>query len=397
MEIKVEIEPKTNPEPDLTATDPYVKEVLTLAGDKTLFSKSPEELKMLRKSLLRESLKYFVRQNPDYYIPLLENLDISPDTADLKDLVTLAIPSDILRGDTYKKMMVNHSFEGGTVYCSSGTTGQAPITVYKSPLDQKIANLAIPHLVSHTIGYQLNGGLMLMLCPPALMTSVLFGVTHQYYTSRGITIIYGAFARETLVSKALPAMTLDTEALHKFIESPVEPKYIFSAPVAMKKLIEYLEEESLTIDLGKGGYINTGGGAKGTGVTLKDLWAMREGKIFARTAHGEKIPAPWYDGIGHTEGILILFGERNSLLKVPHPLEEVFIVDDTFEIVEEGQGFAAHWNPLNTTYFEAFYPGDFYQLDSAQNYYGKAFTFVRRLDLGKGKVIRPGCGALVME
>ncbi len=390
---------KVNPEETRSiVNDPYVKKVSALAGDKTLFSKSPHALKTLRRTLLKESLHYFIRRNPEYYTPLLDALGITPDTAVLEDLVALSIPSDVLRGDTYKKMMINPVVKGGAVYHSSGTTGQFPITVYKSPLDQNMINLAVPQLVSHQIGYQLNGGLLLMLCPSEMVSSVLFGVTAHYYESRGIKVLYGACMKEpTSLSEGLPSMTLNNQVISDFIHAPIEPKYIFSAPVGMKKLLEYAKKESLTIDLGKGGFINTGGGAKGTGITLETLWQMREDTICAQNEKGEVIPAPWYDGIGHTEGLLILFGKKNSLSKVPHPLEEVFIVDEQFKIIEEGQGFAAHWNPLNTTYFEAFYPGDFYQVEDASNFYGKTFTFVRRLDLGKGKVIRPGCGALVMQ
>lgn len=66
-------------------------------NDKSLFSKSPDYLSKLRKSLLREALDYFSRHS-DYYSELFERLEISPKDAELEDLAKLAIPSDILRG-----------------------------------------------------------------------------------------------------------------------------------------------------------------------------------------------------------------------------------------------------------------------------------------------------------
>jgi len=77
--------------------DPYVEKIWDLMNDKSLFSRSPDYLIKLRRSLLRDALSYFSR-NSDYYRELFERLEINPRDAELEDLAMLAIPSDILRG-----------------------------------------------------------------------------------------------------------------------------------------------------------------------------------------------------------------------------------------------------------------------------------------------------------
>lgn len=66
-------------------------------NDESLFSKSPDYLSKLRKSLFRDALNYFSRHS-DYYRELFERLEVSPRDAELEDLAKLAVPSDILRG-----------------------------------------------------------------------------------------------------------------------------------------------------------------------------------------------------------------------------------------------------------------------------------------------------------
>jgi len=377
--------------------DPYIKKVLQLAGDKSLFSKTPGELKKLRRDLLRDSLGYFIRHNQKYYKPLLRNLGIIPEKAELKDLVRLAIPSDLLRENYCKKMSIREMLRNSEVFRSSGTTANERITVYKSPIDEQVNNIAIPNYVSNHVGFELNGGLVLMLASPKNLKSIaLFGNPDKYYKARGFQVIYGIKCPDKTgtLSKELKTMKLNKKAINKFIKSKIEPKVIFSAPAGIQQLLEYLSANSIQINLGKNGYINTGGGTKANpALTLKKLRQKRKNLIFAFDRKGKKIPAPWYDGIGHTEGIMILLSGKNSDKRVPHPLEEVFLVNRNGKLIREGTGMAGHWNPLNATYFEAFYPGDVYQVKKNRNYYGKSFSYKRRLVLGD--VLRPGCGASI--
>ncbi|MGB9727614.1 MAG: hypothetical protein ACPLZF_04315 [Nitrososphaeria archaeon] len=57
--------------------DPYVEKVWNLIGDRSLFQKSPDYLRSLRKSLFRDALKFF-SSNSEYYASLFERLNINP-------------------------------------------------------------------------------------------------------------------------------------------------------------------------------------------------------------------------------------------------------------------------------------------------------------------------------
>ena len=134
-----------------------------------------------------------------------------------------------------------------------------------------------------------------------------------------------------------------------------------------------------------------------TFLPLDALRELRLGKVVAKDRKDKCIPAPWFDGLGHTEGLLICLTRANQDVRVPHPLEEVFLVDEGLQLVERGEGFAGHWNPLNTTYFEAFYPGDVYRAVDDDGYYGRGFIYVRRAPLGESECVCPGCSAVVED
>ncbi|MEM3786440.1 MAG: hypothetical protein QXZ59_03570, partial [Nitrososphaeria archaeon] len=56
--------------------DPYVEKVWNLIGDRSLFQKSPDYLRSLRKSLFRDALKFF-SANSEYYANLFERLSMN--------------------------------------------------------------------------------------------------------------------------------------------------------------------------------------------------------------------------------------------------------------------------------------------------------------------------------
>ncbi|MEM2087499.1 MAG: hypothetical protein QXF52_02340 [Thermoproteota archaeon] len=95
--------------------DPYVENIWSLMNDRSLFSKSPDYLRKLRRSLLRDALSFFSRHS-DYYLELLERLNISPKDAELDDVAKLAIPSDILRGEGHKQFLIKDIEENGEYF-----------------------------------------------------------------------------------------------------------------------------------------------------------------------------------------------------------------------------------------------------------------------------------------
>jgi hypothetical protein len=80
--------------------EPYVRKVWELINDNTLFSKSPDYLASLRRSLLRDALAFFGEKSA-YYRNLYDRLHITPRNADFPDLAKLAIPS-YAPGDGHK-------------------------------------------------------------------------------------------------------------------------------------------------------------------------------------------------------------------------------------------------------------------------------------------------------
>jgi phenylacetate-CoA ligase len=65
--------------------DPYVEKIWGLMNDRSLFSKSPDYLSKIRRTLLRDALSFFSRHS-DYYLELFERLSISSKDAELENV-----------------------------------------------------------------------------------------------------------------------------------------------------------------------------------------------------------------------------------------------------------------------------------------------------------------------
>ena len=227
--------------------DPYVKEVYELACDKSLFYKSPEELRKKRRDIFRKSLDYFSRHNEEYYIPLLENLDIQLSTAELEDLVDIAVPSDQFRGDGQKKYMIKDVPKGGPTYRSSETTGKDPVTVYRSPIDLVIERGVDGGLIDYFCGHELNEGEALFFATPELKETMGFiGGFSDLLETRGIDVKYGMKVEDVEGARTIwEKLRPDRKAIASFYRSKKEPKYIISAPVGIYKTLRSFEEGGL--------------------------------------------------------------------------------------------------------------------------------------------------------
>ncbi|MEM3466326.1 MAG: hypothetical protein QW566_07650, partial [Candidatus Jordarchaeales archaeon] len=162
-------------------------------NDKGLFSKSPDYLSKLRKSLFRDALNYFSRHS-DYYRELFERLEVSPRDAEPEDLAKLAIPSDILRGEGHKQFLIKDVEENGEYFMSSGTTNPNPVKIYRSPLDLAIMIRGNTFLFEYVYGKEVENekGIALFMAAPELRYRLNFvAFVHLTLESKKIPLLYG--------------------------------------------------------------------------------------------------------------------------------------------------------------------------------------------------------------
>jgi len=395
--------------------DPYVTKILELSKDKSLYEKSSSALEQLRLQLFRDSLDYFSRNNSEYVV-MLENLDINPKSVEFEDLVDIAVTSDFFRGDGQKKYIIGDVPLGGPSFQSSGTSGKDPVRIYRSPIDILVQRDVNTNGAESVLGHELNGGEAMFLAAPELKDFTSFvAFVEDAFSIRDIDIKYGMKVVEdpnarTIWEKLRP----DTKTISSFYKSKQEPKYLMTAPVGIYRTIKQFEDASPflkyiiyglylrvpPIKLGKGGAIFTGGGIKGSDIpSMEKIMEMSKEKIVAKDENNRTIPAPFIDCLSHTENLAVLFSKPNSLVKMPHPLSHVFLVDkETFKPIEGyGKGVVGIFNPFTTTYLEAFYPGDMMERVPDDNYYGSGFLFKRRLTKEEGWDLERACGGGLEE
>ena len=418
---------------------PYVRMVIESITDKSLFKMSKNDLADKRKMLLREHLKY-LRDQSDFYADMLKNVGVNPDNATIEDIIKLAISSNQWRGDGYRKYLippiqnfaekaehVDDPEKYGKWVRSSGTTGQVPVRVYRSQLDLAIQEHADIAIVANFIASKESGiGLILAAEEMKYDLGFIYGV-EDFLKQRGAEVVWGMQIDETVEAKTIFAkMRPDKKAIASFLKSEVEPKFILTAPVGIWQMLKGQDAVNKLrgikgffakkmsgldkpIDLGKGGVLFSGGGTKSIAMPpLEELISSSRERIIARDEHGNQIPAPWIDTLAQTENITLLTscsqwkdGQLvlpDSLLKTPHPLAEVVLVDPrTHKIVGPGQeGEFLYYNPFSLSVLEAFYPGEIGRTHKKDNCYGQSFEFVRSLQVDEGGLDR-ACGGKMEE
>jgi phenylacetate-coenzyme A ligase PaaK-like adenylate-forming protein len=152
--------------------DPFVERVWESVQGDSLFHKTPDQLRTIRTQMTRESLLFFKRHS-SYYSELFERLDIEPSTAGIEDLAKLAVPSDMLRGEGHRPFLIPDVEPEGESFQSSGTTGKAPVKLYRSPLDLAIMVKANALLFEYVYGDVLDQGkgVALFMAAPELRWS----------------------------------------------------------------------------------------------------------------------------------------------------------------------------------------------------------------------------------
>jgi hypothetical protein len=398
--------------------DPFVERIWDLVQSDSLFNKSPDHLLDLRKQMTRESLLFFKRKS-NYYSELFERLEINPATAGIEDLAKLAVPSDMLRGEGHKPFLIPGVEPEGESFQSSGTTGRAPVKLYRSPLDLAVMVKANALLFEYVYGDVLDQGkgLALFMAAPELRYRLSFvAFVELALESKGIELIYGMDLQEGMEGdKPWQKLEPNRKRIMRFLKSKAEPKLFFTAPAGVymlakrneeltwpKYIIQKLATGSPPVRLGKGGAIVTGGGTKGF-VDLPpydQIVSISRKHFTSSTKKGELRPAPFMDVLGMTETLTAMIDHYGVMEKVPHPLSEVFLLDPrSFKPLEgEGkEGVLCIFNPFTTSWLECFYPGDIMSYKTSDRFYGKEFMFQRRLTIKEGWELQRACGGSLEE
>lgn len=393
---------------------PHIKRMWDLVDDPRLFQMSVDALAQLRLSLSRDALAFFKEQS-SYYAQLYENLGIDPRTAELEDLAKLMIPADMLRGEGQKPLLVRDLEEGGKWFTSSGTTGKTPVRVYRSPLDLAIMIKANTALFEYVYGGTLEPGkgIALFMAAEELKDVLNFvAFVDMTLENKGIELLYGMDLVEgegTMWQRLVP----NKEKLLRFLKSKKEPKLFFSAPAGVHLLSQRFEKMGLfqrimyrlasgapPIDLGRGGVVVTGGGTKGFS-DLPPYPEMVEGarrQFRSRAADGAEVPTHFMDVLGMTETLTALIDNHGAMEKVPHPLQQVLLLDPaSFTPIDGDRGILGVFTPYTTSWMEAFYPGDIMVGRPSGRYYGREFIYERRLTADEGWDLQRACGGTMEE
>ncbi|MEM3138168.1 MAG: hypothetical protein QW760_06575 [Thermofilaceae archaeon] len=395
-----------------------MKKLVELAQDRGLFEKSPDYLSKLRRDLLRSGLEFFIR-NSEFYEKLLETQGVDPKAAELEDLAKLAVPSDMLRGEGLTKFLLPGRDEEGFTFRSSGTSGKDPVKVYRSPLELVAMTVANANLFEYVYGNVLKPkeGLALFLAAEELRNQLNFvafvDLALQY---KGIKLLYGMdFVQDSSGGPTWKRLVPNRKRILEFVKSRDEPKLFFSAPAGvhlvaeqfgslnlLKKTLYKLLTGAPPINLGRGGVVVTGGGAKGFQIPEYDVIVKEARKVFRAedAATGNEVPVPFMDVLGMTETLTALLDKYGVMHKIPHPLQEVFLLDPrTYKPMNEfnKEGLLAIFDPLAISWLEVFIPGDVVKQVPSERYYGREFVYIRRLTEEEGWSLQRACGGTLEE
>jgi len=403
---------------ELLSKEKHIKRLWNLSGDPSLFSKKPEELEKLRMELFRESIKFFSEKS-DFYDKLFKRLGIDPGSAEREDLIKLAVPSDLLRGDSYKKLLVSFDGEPGFVFSSSGTTNSVPVRVYRTYIELAMMTKANALLFEYVYGGRLaeGKGLALFLAAKELRNRLNFvAFVDLALQSKNIKLLYGMDLVESTGAEGSQWKKLvpNKKRIMEFVKSEEEPKLLFTAPAGvyllakqflelglLKRLLSKILVGAPPVNMGRGGVIVTGGGSKGMDIPPYGEIVNIARKVFkAKNNNGEDTLVPFMDVLGMTETLTALIDRYGVMNKVPHPLQEVMILDpSTLKPVDQPgkQGLLMIYDPLAISWLEVFMPGDIMSFTESNNYYGKEFVYVRRLTKEEGWELQRACGGTLEE
>jgi hypothetical protein len=397
--------------------DPHVLRMWELMNDRSLFSMAPEKLERMRLACIRSSLEFFQRRSP-LYSRMMHEVGVDPNNADLKDLARLAVPSDVLRGNGHQELLIEGYETGGHVLSSSGTSQRDPVRVYRSPLDLAMMVLGNTAVLEYVYGGQIerDQGVSLFMGPEQLsgkLTYVIFVGTAL--ARKGMAIVWGMDMNGVTSGTAWSRMVPNRARMARFFKSRLSPKGFFTAPIGLhilnqrfgslgsaELLFSKMRFGAPPIDLGKGGFVMTGGGMKDSTdlPELDEIIGSAKHLFISQDAGGNAVETPFIDGLGVTEAATSMMDRHGMMDKVPHPLSQVFLMDPrTFEVIEEDgkEGLLGIFNPFITSWMECVYPGDILRAHRSERYYGREFVFVRRVRAFDAAGSTRACGGELEE
>ncbi|MGC8988247.1 hypothetical protein, partial [Infirmifilum sp.] len=296
---------------------------------------------------------------------------------------------------------------------------KTPVRIYRSPLELVLMTVANANLFEYVYGGELKQGegLALFLAAEELKNHLNFvafvDLALQY---KKIRLLYGMdLVPESGDTPLWKRLVPNTKRIAEFIKSREEPKLFFSAPAGvhlvsqqfaglglLKKALYKLALGAPPIDLGRGGVIVTGGGSKGLQVPEYHVIVEEARRVFKAEDKdtGGEVPVPFMDVLGMTETLTALLDNYGVMHKIPHPLQEVFLLDPkTYKPMEHynKDGLLAIYDPLAVSWLEVFIPGDIVRQVPSDRYYGREFIYVRRLTEEEGWSLQRACGGTLEE
>ncbi|HEY3419710.1 MAG TPA: hypothetical protein VGK23_04080 [Methanomassiliicoccales archaeon] len=397
--------------------DPHVSRMWELMNDTSLFSMAPEKLEKMRLECVRSSLDFF-RRRSSLYRRMMDDIGIVPQKAGIQDLARLAVPSDVLRGDGHRDLLIEDHEPGGRFLSSSGTSKREPVKVYRSPLDLAMMVLGNTAVLGYVTDNQFKHGqgIGMFMGPEQLSGKLTFVVIVESALERkGMEIVWGMDMDGEGTGTVWNKMVPNRNKMARFFKSDQSPKMFFTAPIGLhllsqrfssqKSAVRFLSKIKIgapPIDLGKGGFVTTGGGMKDfTDLPeLNEIIRASKGFFVSKDAQGNVRETPFVDGLGMTETATIMMDRFGVMDKVPHPLSQVFLMDPrTFEVIEEDgkEGLLGIFNPFVTSWMECVYPGDIVTAHRSDRYYGREYVFVRRMGASKAVGSTRACGGELEE
>jgi phenylacetate-CoA ligase len=398
----------------------YVKRVLDLTSDPScsnLFYKSPEELAKLKTELFREELGFFYDNNKDFR-RRMDNLKINPQDANLEDALQLAIFSDDLRGDGYNRYIIDNPPEGGKTNSSSGTTGKLPVTTYFSPVDYELIRRMNNSMITYLQGNQVDHNTMVLLLAAPEMRKYISSLEYvsDWLENRGVPTIHSMKADEKGVKTPFGTFAQNRGDVIKFLNKDRffgdTQKVLYGGNDGLYNFLEGLTNSkggkriftkllmgAPPVELGKNGFVWSGGGPKRMNISYEELREKYKDHVLTKDEEGRIVPAKWIDVLAGTEFQPAIPTIPDTSTRIHHPLTTLHLIDmSKYKLVEgEGQGSLLVQSPF-TTYPMIVFPGDKAKrvrlprvLKEKYQYTDYGYEYVGRMTPEEGVELRTGC------
>ena len=252
---------------------------------------------------------------------------------------------------------------GGKVNHSSGTTGKEPVTVYFSPIDYDIIRKMNNSLITYLQNRQMDqNSSVLMLVAPEMRNSISsVEYVSDWLQSLNVPVAYsmkanqkgkvktpfGTFSKnQNTVMKYFNKNRFfghtqkiiygGNEGLNNFFKG-------FTSSNGLRREFTKLAMGVPPINLGQNGFVWSGGGSKGGGVTYEQMRDKYKDYVLTKDENGKVVPAKWIDVLAGTEFQPAIPTIPNTSIRIHHPLSKIFLVDMAKYTLIEGVGEGRYW------------------------------------------------------